>query len=157
LGNSLRSWNWYSPHSTILTLVSPANPSYTEEELLHQLTDSNAKAILTIPELLDVAIAAGKRANIPLEKIILFKEASRGHKLYTELSSIKLAESTRGKINPEDVAFLAYSSGTTGLAKGVMLTHRNIVSNSLMGAYLEGMAMSWKTDKMISFVPFYHI
>jgi len=137
--------------------VSPANPAYTEEELYHQLTDSNAKAIITIAELLPVAVAAGKRANIPPERIILFKSAKDGHKSFTSLLSDKHAESTRGKIKPDDLAFLAYSSGTTGLAKGVMLTHRNIVSNAMMGANLEAMAMHWTKDLMVSFLPFYHI
>jgi 4-coumarate--CoA ligase len=137
--------------------VSPANPAYTEEELLHQLIDSGAKAIITLPDLLPVAVAAGKRANIPPERIILFKSAKDGHQHYASLLSEKYAESTRGKIKPDDLAFLAYSSGTTGLAKGVMLTHRNIISNLLMGAFLEAMSMHWKHDRMISFLPFYHI
>jgi 4-coumarate--CoA ligase len=137
--------------------VSPANPAYTEEELLHQLSDSGAKAIITIPELLPVAVAAGKRANIPLERIILFKSSKDGHQHYTSLFSEKHAESTRGKIKPGDLAFLAYSSGTTGIAKGVMLTHRNIVSNLLMQAEQEAKPMHWKGDRMISFLPFYHI
>ena len=137
--------------------MSPANPAYTEEELYHQLTDSKAKAIITIAELLPVALAAGKRANIPPERIILFKSAKGGHKSYTSLLSNKHAESTRGKVKPTDLAFLAYSSGTTGLAKGVMLTHRNIVSNALMGANLEALAMHWSKDLMVSFLPLYHI
>src|SRR5947207_11911109 len=114
----------------ILTTVSPANPSYTEEELFHQLSDSGAKAIITIPELLPVAKAAGRRANIPPEQIILFKSAKDGHQHYTSLFSNTHAESTRGKIKPDDLAFLAYSSGTMGLPKGVMLSHRNIISNT---------------------------
>jgi 4-coumarate--CoA ligase len=138
--------------------VSPANPAYTEEELLHQLKDSRAKAIITIPELLSVAKAAGRRANIPPDRIILFKEdKSSGHRHYTQLFSNKHAESTRGRIHPQDLAFIAYSSGTTGLAKGVMLTHRNIVSNTLMGAAVEAMSMHWSRDIMVSFLPFYHI
>ena len=140
-----------------LTAVSPANPAYMEEELYHQLTDSKAKAIITIAELLPVALAAGKRANIPPERIILFKSSEDGHKSYKSLLSDKHAESTCGKITPNDLAFLAYSSGTTGLAKGVMLTHRNIVSNALMGANQEAMAMHWTKDLMVSFLPFYHI
>lgn len=138
-------------------IVSPANPAYTEEELFHQLSDSRAKAIVTVPELLSVAVAAGKRANIPRERIILFREAKDGHQHYTSLLSEKLAESTKGRINPSDLAFLAYSSGTTGVAKGVMLTHRNVVANTLQGASLEAKYMKWNEDKMVSFLPFYHI
>jgi 4-coumarate--CoA ligase len=138
-------------------VVSPANPAYTEEELLHQLQDSKAKAILTIAELLPIAIKAGHRANIPPERIILYKEAKDGHKVYTDLFSKNLAESTRGKLTTKDIAFLAYSSGTTGLAKGVMLTHGNITSNTLQGSAIEAKRMHWKEDRLVSFLPFYHI
>ena len=137
--------------------MSPANPAYTEEELFHQLSDSRAKAIVTVPELLPVAVAAGRRANIPRERIILFREAKDGHQHYTSMLSDKLAESTRGRIRPSDLAFLAYSSGTTGVAKGVMLTHGNVVANTLQGASLEARYMKWSEDKMVSFLPFYHI
>ena len=146
-----------TPSNFGLMIVSPANPTYTEEELFHQLSDSRAKAIITIPELLPIAKAAGLRANIPLERIILFKSSKDGHQHYTSIFSKRHAESTHGKIKPDDLAFLAYSSGTTGIAKGVMLSHRNIVSNALMGAFLEAMSMHWKEDRMVSFLPFYHI
>src|SRR5216110_2328177 len=105
----------------ILMTVSPANPSYTEEELFYQLSDSGAKAIITIPELLAIAKAAGRRAKIPAERIILFKSAKDGHQYYTSLFSKTHAESTRGKIEPDDLAFLPYSSGTMGPPKAVML------------------------------------
>ena len=137
--------------------MSPANPAYREDELLHQLQDSKAKAIITNAELLPIAVAAGRRANIPPERIILYKEAKDGHKLYTDLFSNNLAESTRGKLKASDLAFLAYSSGTTGLAKGVMLTHGNITSNTLQGSSVEAKLMHWSQDKLVSFLPFYHI
>lgn len=110
-----------------------------------------------MPELLTIALAAGRRANIPPEQIILFKSSQGEHQLYTTLFSDTHAESTHGKTNPEDLAFLAYSSGTTGHAKGVMLSHRNIISNTLMGAFLETISMHWTQDRMITFLPFYHI
>jgi len=141
----------------VLIVVSPANPAYTEDELLHQLKDSRAKAIVTIADLLPVAVAAGRRANIPKDRIVVFKTAKDGHKSYTSLFSDKHAESTRGKIHPSDLAFLAYSSGTTGLAKGVILTHRNIVANCLQCSALEIKNMHWTQDRMVSFLPFYHI
>ena len=71
--------------------------------------------------------------------------------------SSTLAPPTTGRIDPADLAFLAYSSGTTGLAKGVMLTHGNVVSNTLQGSALEAKYLSWKEDKIPNFLPFYHI
>lgn len=56
-----------------------------------------------------------------------------------------------------DLAFLAYSSGTTGLPKGVMLTHRNVVSNVLQLGAAESENLGWRRDKLLGFLPFYHI
>lgn len=62
------------------------------------------------------------------------------------------------KIDPKkDLAFLVYSSGTTGHPKGVMLSHSNIVSNVLMLKSGEGGNLSWKNDKLLAFLPFFHI
>lgn len=137
--------------------VTPANPEYTEEDLLYQLTDSGAKAIITIPDLLPVAVAAGRKANIPSERIVLFKSDHDKYRHYTSLLSKKYAENTEGKIKPTDLAFLAYSSGTTGLAKGVMLTHGNIVANILQLATMDSAEMHWTEDRMASFLPLFHI
>lgn len=63
----------------------------------------------------------------------------------------------------KDLAFLVYSSGTTGHPKGVMLSHENIVANTLMIKVAEGGNLSWKGgkdgrgDKILAFLPFYHI
>ena len=56
-----------------------------------------------------------------------------------------------------DLAFLVYSSGTTGLPKGVMLSHRNVVSNVMQLGMVESANLSWERDKVLAFLPFYHI
>jgi len=62
-----------------------------------------------------------------------------------------------------DVAFLAYSSGTTGLPKGVMLTHENMVCNLQQLRVSESAELDWKGgpdgqgDKVMGFLPFYHV
>ncbi|KAK0119284.1 hypothetical protein ONS95_008131 [Cadophora gregata] len=67
-------------------------------------------------------------------------------------------ERQRVMLSPEeDLAFLVYSSGTTGLPKGVMLTHRNIVANMLQAEVMDKGSSNWKDDSMISFLPMFHI
>ena len=64
----------------------------------------------------------------------------------------------RERLDPDnDLAFLVYSSGTTGLPKGVMLSHLNIVANVLMITSSVGRNYSWKSDKLLGILPFYHI
>lgn len=140
-------------------IVSPANPGYTVRELTHHLKDSGAKALVTQKELLPVALEAARAAGIRNERIMLIDEGRDDSGRFKHLSDI-LDETSSGErtpVRPEDLAFLAYSSGTTGLPKGVMLTHLNVVSNLFMAASSEGELLTWNRDKVLAVLPFYHI
>ncbi|KAK5806181.1 hypothetical protein VI817_000439 [Penicillium citrinum] len=121
-------------------IVSPANPSYSADELAFQLKDNGTKAIATFNYLLPVATAAAKKIGIPTTHIILLGDRRDSSNQFQHFEQIKststyLHEPPREKLDPNhDLAFLVYSSGTTGLPKGVMLSHRNIVANVLMVA-----------------------
>ncbi|KAJ5599264.1 hypothetical protein N7450_000331 [Penicillium hetheringtonii] len=144
-------------------IVSPANPSYSADELAFQLKDNGTKAIATFNYLLPVATAAAKKIGIPTTHIILLGDGRDSSNQFQHFEQIKststyLHEPPREKLDPNhDLAFLVYSSGTTGLPKGVMLSHRNIVANVLMVASSVGQSYSWKNDRLIGILPFYHI
>ncbi|MCJ1391123.1 hypothetical protein MMC18_003985 [Xylographa bjoerkii] len=149
-------------------ILSPANPGYTAEELAFQLKDSGAKALITQTPFLSVALQAAKHVGIPENRIILIgDERDETHK-FKHFTSVRNTAGTnryrRTKIDPKkDLAFLVYSSGTTGHPKGVMLCHENIVANVLMLHAGEGGNLSWKGgpdgdgDSVLAFLPFYHI
>jgi 4-coumarate--CoA ligase len=148
-------------------VVSPANPAYTAEELAFQLKDSGAKALITQLPLLEIAQKAAQMVGLPEDRIIVMGDARDPDGKIKHFSSVRNVEGTRRfrrvKRKPNDLAFLVYSSGTTGKPKGVMLSHRNIVSNVMMQPIGEGRHLSWtggkdnKGDRILAFLPFFHI
>ena len=126
------------------------NPTYTSEELAYQLKDSGARFLVTIPAMFAKAHVAAEEAGI--EEIFVFGQAQSGVP-YTEL----LGEEEIGQPAPcvpeNDLVVLPYSSGTTGLPKGVMLTHRNMVANIAQTERIE----SSNGEVLIGILPFYHI
>jgi len=142
-------------------VVSPANPAYSADELAFQLKDSKAKALITQWDFLPTARQAAQKAGIPEDNIILIgdkRDPSNRVKHFSSVQNISgAAKFRRAPIKPkEDLAFLVYSSGTTGLPKGVMLTHQNIVANTLQSTEAEVRNLS-SEDSILAFLPFFHI
>ncbi|CAO3634571.1 unnamed protein product [Mucor fragilis] len=138
--------------------VTPGNPNYTEVEFNHQVHKAQAKAIVTVPELLPVLLKVAARNNIPKDKIFLFGErAIDGVQPFSAIASKQVVQIPLQGVDSQDLAFICFSSGTTGVAKGVMLTHKNFVSQMIMVTDFEQTDANQKDDMIIGFLPFFHI
>ena len=103
-------------------VVTPAIFLLTHEELRHVLVDSGAKAVVTSPDLLSTVRAAAADAGLPL--VVSTGDGDEGVVPFAELEAAEpLAIAPR---EPSDLAALMYTGGTTGRAKGVMLSHESL-------------------------------
>ncbi|XP_022913348.1 uncharacterized protein [Onthophagus taurus] len=113
--------------------VTTLNPAYTPDEIHRQLVDSGAKIIITINPLYQNCNKAidklDKKIPISIIKEKQDELLPQGTINFKELIDEKLDLPDITNLSPDDTAFLPYSSGTTGLPKGVMLSNRNLVGN----------------------------
>jgi acyl-CoA synthetase (AMP-forming)/AMP-acid ligase II len=127
------------------------NPLYTARELAFQLTDSGARILITVGPFLDTAREAAAEAGV--DQLYVVGEAD-GATPFIELFGDP-EEAPEADIEPRsDLAVLPYSSGTTGLPKGVMLTHFNLVANLCQ---VQRALPVNADDALIAVLPFFHI
>ena len=163
-------------------IVVNTNPLYTPSEMKHQFNDSGCKTILILSNFaynLEKVISETKIEHVIVSDMGDMLGAFKGgvvnfvvkyvKKMVPKFSlpsaiSFKKALSIGGKyefkkhdISPEDIAFLQYTGGTTGVSKGAMLTHYNVLSN--ISQMSEGMKilLKDKEEVCITALPLYHI
>lgn len=130
--------------------VTTINPTYTAAEVSHQLVDSNAAILVTIPALLDTARAALEGTGT--KEIYLIDGAKEAKSLDALMGE---PQEHQTPIDADsDIVALPYSSGTTGLPKGVRLSHRNLVVN--VDQIIT--ASNFRAGEIAAgFLPFFHI
>ena len=134
------------------------NSSYRERELAHQFNDSGLRVLVVHEDLLQIAESA--REAVPtIERFITIKETSEDPDSFWGLIERSPATPPPVTIDPvEDLAALPYSSGTTGLSKGVMLSHHNLTSNLRQLVERPGEAATFGSDDvLLVHLPLFHI
>jgi long-chain acyl-CoA synthetase len=149
--------SWFAI-ARIGAIVSPINPFYKKRELLYQLNNSDAVAIIVQYEFLPMVEAI--RAETPALQCIL-TVASRQQSLPSHVYSFSRLLQAYPTTPPiyeartqEDSVALPYSSGTTGLPKGVIHSHKNLVCNAYQ---MVSACRLTPRDRLLVFLPLYHI
>ncbi|GGE77482.1 AMP-binding protein [Nesterenkonia cremea] len=133
--------------------ATTVNSLYTASEVARQLRASGATMMITVSALAQNAVVGAEEAGFSTERIIMLDEDGIHPSLLTLLGEEH--EAPDPQIDPaEHVAVLPYSSGTTGVPKGVMLTHRNLVANTLQ---LEGLLPVDPGAPIQAVLPMFHI
>ncbi len=164
-----------------MTVVN-VNPLYTPRELKHQLSDANCKAIVILDNfastlekvVADVPVkhviltAIGDMLPAPkrwivnlvvkyVKKMVPSYQLSHTINFRELLSQGAKASYTRPQVGGDDLAFLQYTGGTTGLAKGAMLSHRNMVANLEQVSAVFAPLVNDGEETIITALPLYHI
>ena len=164
-----------------LTVVN-TNPLYTPRELKHQLNDSGAVAIVVVENFANVVqevvkdtqvkhvftTGVGDMLGFPKRYIVNFvlkyvRKAVPEFSLPGAVNFVDAVNAGAGKklpaidIAPSDIAFLQYTGGTTGVSKGAMLTHRNLVANMQQSSAWLGTNVRLGEEEIITALPLYHI
>lgn len=142
-------------------VVSGASPAYGVEEMAYALSKAKARFLFTVKERLEVAVEAAKQAGLKKENVFILEGKEDGFKNMQDLLEMGMGEKEQvfelvlrdGESNRELCGFLSFSSGTTGLPKAVMISHRNVIAQCLQIQHITPSTHK----KILAVLPSFHI
>lgn len=135
-------------------IVVQVNPMYQASELIHILNDSGTKVLIVLDKLMPLVNSI--RSQTALEDVISI--SIDNGKMPDELTANPTTGLQRATIDPkEDVAVLQYTGGTTGTPKGAMLTHFNVVANTLQSAATGHVNIKVGEERVLTVIPLFHV
>src|SRR5215213_8752911 len=144
-------------------IVTQINPMYVEREIAHILNDSGAETIVVSSGVYERVKAVLPDTNLKTGVVVDFEGEPEGldagHRSFGDFLSTDADPAPEVEIDPaEDVAALQYTGGTTGVSKGAMLTHRNLVANvqQTIDVFVRDPAQ-FTGRKCVGALPFFHI
>ncbi|MDQ3636981.1 MAG: long-chain fatty acid--CoA ligase, partial [Actinomycetota bacterium] len=145
-------------------IVTQLNPMYVEREIEHILTDSGAETIVVYkdmyPRVRNVLPATNLRNVVVVDFAGEPEGLEPGHRSFGDFLQMDAPPAPQVPIDPaEDVAALQYTGGTTGVSKGAMLTHRNLVANvqQALDLFIDDPAAFSNNQKVMGILPMFHI
>ena len=163
-------------------IVVAFNPLYSPREIEHQLNDCEARVVVVLSlfyknlaevraktKVQHVVVAYIKEYLPPVSRLLfsLLKENKEGHRpkigkvqntyLFQDLLKKNEAKPLTVDVKPEDIAMFQYTGGTTGVSKGVVATHRNVVANTYQSrAWITEIGIDEGKDTVIGVMPLFH-
>jgi long-chain acyl-CoA synthetase len=141
-------------------IVTQINPMYVEREIEHILNDSGAETIVVFVDAYERVKAVLPDTNLKTVVVVGEQEGlNAGHRSFGDFHATDAEPVPEVEIDPaEDVAALQYTGGTTGVSKGAMLTHRNLVANvqQTIDVFVRDPAQ-FTGRKCVGALPFFHI
>ncbi len=145
-------------------IVTQLNPMYVEREIEHILTDSGAETIVVFKDMYPRVQNVLPATNVKSVVVVDFdgepEGLEPGHRSFGDFLQTDAPPAPQVPIDPaEDVAALQYTGGTTGVSKGAMLTHRNLVANvqQALDLFIDDPAAFSNNQKVMGILPMFHI
>ena len=145
-------------------IVTQLNPMYVEREIEHILHDSGAETIVVYSDMYPRVRAVLPTTNLKNVIVVDFEGEPEGldagHRSFGDFLATDADPAPEVSIDPaEDVAALQYTGGTTGVSKGAMLTHRNLVANvqQALDVFIDDPGLFSNNQKIMGVLPMFHI